>query len=110
MNILAPVAKFVMLSSGCENVQWTKLAHIVLKAGQGFNARPACPRQFLAPLLHSHDGFFWPTGCQFVEHRLDNVEGVASVSEQDHDAQAPHLLLIIETIAAALLTKRVQKA
>src|SRR6266700_2715017 len=105
-----PRAKFVMLSPGCETVLRAKLAHVVMKEGQGFNARPACPRQFLAPLLHSHDSFFWPTCRQFVEHRLDDVEGVASVSEQDHYAQAAHLLLVIETIAAALLAKRVQKA
>src|SRR5258708_7931929 len=105
-----PIAKFVMLSPGCETVLRTKLAHIVLKEGQCFNARPACPRQFPAPLLHSHDGFFWPTRRQFVEHRLDDVEGVASLSEQDQAAQAADLWLAIEAVAAALLAKGVQRA
>src|SRR5260370_24662730 len=99
-----------MLSHGCETVLRTSSAHIVMKEGQCFNARPVCPRRFLAPLLHRHDGFFWPTRRQFVEHRLDDVEGVASLSEQDYYAQAAHLLLVIEAIAAVLLAKRVQKA
>ena len=61
-----------MLSPGCKTVLWAKLAHIVTKESQGFNARPADPREFLAPLFHGHDGFFWLTRRQFVEHRLDD--------------------------------------
>src|SRR5260370_1109565 len=48
------------------------------------------------------NGFFWLTRRRFVEHRLDDVEGVASVSEQGHDAQAAHLLFVVETVAAVL--------
>src|SRR5947209_13615131 len=105
-----PRATFFMLSPGCQTVLWAKLAHIVLKGGQCFNARPACPRQFLAPFFHSHDGFFWPTRRQFVQDRPDDVEGVASVSEQDHNAQAAHLVFVIEAVAAELLANRVQQA
>src|SRR5579859_8178087 len=90
-------ATFIMLSPGYKTVLRAKLAHIVLKAGQGFNTCPACPREFLAPFLHSHDGFFRPTRRQFVEYQLDDGEGVASVSEQGHDAQAAHLVFIVET-------------
>src|SRR5258708_11750661 len=79
-----------------------KLTHIALKEGQGFNAHPACPRQLLAPLLHSHDGLFWPTCRQLVQDRQDDSEVVASLSEQDHHAQAAHLLLVIEAVAAGL--------
>src|SRR5438309_6947004 len=99
-----------MLSPGYKTVLRAKLARIVLKAGQGFNARPACPRQFLAPFLHSHDGFFWPTRRQFVQDRPDDSEIVASLSEQDHHAQAAHLVLVIEAVAAVLLANRVQQA
>src|SRR5216683_2982884 len=49
-----------------------------------------------ASLFHSHEGFFWPSRRQFVEHRLDDVEGGASLSEQDYYAQASQLLLVIE--------------
>src|SRR5260221_6179256 len=105
-----PRATFFMLSPGCQTVLWAKLAHIVLKGGQCFNARPACPRQFLAPFLHSHDGFFWPTRRQFVQDRVDDVEGVASVSEQGYDAQAAHLVFVVEAVAAVLLANRVQQA
>ena len=38
------------------------------------------------------------------------IEGVASVSEQGHDAQAAHLLFVVETVAAVLLANRVQQA
>src|SRR2546423_6124918 len=79
-----------------------KLTHIALKEGQGFNAHPACPRQLLAPLLHRHDGFFWPTCRQLVQYRQDDSEVVASLSEQDYHAQAAHLLLVIEAVAAVL--------
>src|SRR5437764_3816923 len=99
-----------MLSPGRETVLRAKRAHIVLKAGQGFNACPADPCEFFAPLFHGHNGFFWPTRRQFVEHRLDDVEGVASVSEQGHDAQAAYLVLVVETVATVLLAKRVQQA
>jgi hypothetical protein len=101
---------FFMLSPGCKTLLQAKLAYIVLKGGQTFNARPTCPRQFLAPFLYSHDGFFWSTRYQFVERQLDDVEGVASVSEQDHDPQAAHLVLVIEAVAAVLLAHRVQQA
>ncbi len=105
-----PRATFIMLSPRCQTVLRAKLAHIVTKESQGFNACPADPREFPAPLFHSHDGFFWLTRRQFVEHRLDDVEGVASVSEQGHDAQAAHLLFIVEAVAAVLLANRVQQA
>src|SRR5258708_14074039 len=78
-----------------------KLTHIALKEGQGFNAHPACPRQLLAPLLHSHDGLFWPTCRQLVQDRQDDSEVVASLSEQDHHPQPAHLLLAIAAVAAA---------
>src|SRR6266481_6523240 len=105
-----PRAPFIMLSPGCKTVLWAKLAHIVTKESQGFNTCPADPREFPAPLFPGYNGFFWLTRRQFVEHRLDDVEGVASVSEQGHDAQAAHLLLVVETVAAVLLANRVQQA
>src|SRR5260221_4323920 len=105
-----PRATFFMLSPGCQTVLWAKLAHIVLKGGQCFNARPACPRQFLAPFLHSHDGFFWPTRRQFVQDRLDDVEGVASVSEQGYDAQAARLVFVVEAAAAGGAGQPVRRA
>jgi hypothetical protein len=49
------------LSPGGKTVLRAKLAYIVLKVGQGFNASPACPREFLKPFLHGYDGFFRPT-------------------------------------------------
>ena len=54
-------ATFIMLSPGGKTVLWAELAHIVLKAGQGLNACPADPREFLAPFLHGYDGFFRST-------------------------------------------------
>lgn len=87
-----------------------KLPHVVLKTGQGFNAYPACVHQFLAPLLSYFDSFFWSTCCQFIEDGMDHLEVVARLSEQNHDAQAAHLWLIIEAVAATLITYRVQKA
>src|SRR2546423_15634064 len=78
-----------------------KLTHIALKEGQGFNAPPACPRQLLAPLLHRHDGFFWPTCRQLVQYRQEASEVVASLSEQDHHAQAGQLLLGLKPGPAA---------
>src|SRR5690242_8059882 len=102
-----PGAMFIMLSPGSETVLRAKFAHIVMKESQCLNACPADPCQFLAPLFHGHNGFFWLTHRQFVEHRLDDVEGVASVSEQGHDAQAAHLVLVIKAVAARLFANRV---
>ena len=96
-----------MLSPGCRTVLWAKFAHIVTKESQSFNACPADPREFFVPLFHGYNGFFWLTRRRFIEYRLDDVEGVASVSEQGHDAQAAHLVLVIETVAAVLLANRV---
>src|SRR5437879_8612820 len=39
-----------------------------------------------------------------------HLEVVASLSEQDHHAQAAHLVLVIEAVAAVLLANRVQQA
>ena len=99
-----------MLSPGCRTVLWAKFAHIVTKESQSFNACPADPREFFVPLFHGYNGFFWLTRRRFIEYRLDDVEGVASVSEQGHDAQAAHLLFVVETVAAVLLANRVQQA
>src|SRR5216683_2158105 len=43
----------------------TKLMHIALEASQGFDAPPACPRQFLAPLLYRHNRLFW-SACRHL--------------------------------------------
>ena len=84
--------------------------HITLKAGQRLDAGPTCLRQFLAPLLHCCYGLFWPPFLQTVQHRLNSLSVVTSLSEQDHYAQTVHLLLIVETIAVALIALRTQKA
>src|SRR6185437_13158099 len=86
-----------------------KLAHIAVKAGQSFNTRPARLRQFLALLLHGHDGPLWSTRCQFVERGVDHIEAISGLSEQNHHAQTAHLLLIIEPIVATPLAHRLQK-
>jgi AraC-like DNA-binding protein len=76
-------ALFLMLSPGDKTVLRATLAHIVPKVGQGFNAGPACSREFLAPFLHCHDSFFRPIRRQFVERlRRDfdrplGIEGLA---------------------------------
>ena len=66
-------APFAFPKKGLSEKLPAKLTHIALKEGQGFNAHPACPRQLLAPLLHSHDGFFWPTCRQLVQDRQDDL-------------------------------------
>jgi hypothetical protein len=78
----------------------------VLKTGQAFNAYPAYVHQFLAPLLYCLDSFFWLTRCQFIEDRVNYLEVVTSLSEQNYYAQAAHLLFIIETVAAELVAHR----